>query len=209
MIKPTILKDLIEIRNRVVHEQKYPLTKDKKRISELVDITWYFLRSTDSLLGRIFSGLIFYPPDFPGDEEDFLGADFTDDNFSIEDYPGCIFLNLIDYPQGFLRARDLPAKFLSIEERDGWFELNIENFNDCNDHEIRIFPLVYSDDTDKERKEEESKQRQIRINNKRIERVRNCLRSDELVKEVEGEIVGPLQQTEKILRDFIDLFLYY
>jgi hypothetical protein len=210
MIKTTILKDLIEIRNRVVHEQKYPLTRDKKRISELVDITWYFLRSTDSLFGRIFSGLIFYPPDFPYEEEDFIGTNFTDIDFSIENYLGCIFLNLMDYPQGFLRARDLPAKYLSLEERDEWFELNIENFNDYEDEEINhLIGLLADNNSDIEKREEEDKQRHIKINNKRIERARNCLQFDELVKEVEGEIVGPLQQTEKIQKDYINLFLYY
>jgi hypothetical protein len=138
IIKSTILKPLIEIRNQVVHEQKYPLAEDKKRISELVDITWYFLRSTDSLLGRIFSGLIFYPPDFPGEEEDFIGTDITDYDFSLNKYPGCIFLNLIEYPHKFLQARNLPAYYFSAEEKPEWLELLLTNFNDCDDEDIKI-----------------------------------------------------------------------
>jgi hypothetical protein len=203
IVKPTMLQNLIKIRNQVAHERKYPPFKDKMKIAGFVENTWYFLRSTDLIFGKLFSGQVYYPPDFLN-KKPFLEADFTDENFSIDEYPGCIFFNLVDYPIGSLRARKLPAHYFSTEEKTDWIELDLANFNDCNDEDssIRNSLLVPG-------QEEEHKERMDGINDRRTERVRDCLKYNYVVNEVDGEIKGPLEQVDKIKQHYIDLFLYY
>jgi hypothetical protein len=72
---------------------------------------------------------------------------------------------------------------------------------------FRTYGLIGNPEQDKENNELE----QIinGINSRRTERVRDCLTFNTLVKEVEGEITGPLEQIDKITQDFINLFLYY
>lgn len=48
LIRPSILRDLFEIRNLLEHEDVDPPETDKCHL--FIDIVWYFLKSTDSLL---------------------------------------------------------------------------------------------------------------------------------------------------------------
>jgi hypothetical protein len=48
LAKPYIIKKLMEIRNKIEHKDIKPPRRDRCR--ELIDITWYFLKSTDRLL---------------------------------------------------------------------------------------------------------------------------------------------------------------
>lgn len=48
LAKPFVIKRLMQIRNDIEHEDKTPPTLN--RCQELIDITWYFLKSTDRLV---------------------------------------------------------------------------------------------------------------------------------------------------------------
>ena len=47
IVQPILLKKLIDIRNIIIHEQKYPSNADKSKIEEYYEVAWYFLRSTE------------------------------------------------------------------------------------------------------------------------------------------------------------------
>ena len=51
LAKPYLIKKLMEIRNDIEHKDKKPPKLDRCR--ELLDITWYFLKSTDKLVSSI------------------------------------------------------------------------------------------------------------------------------------------------------------
>ncbi|MDM5336150.1 hypothetical protein QUF84_02720 [Fictibacillus enclensis] len=48
IVRPYIMKQLLEIRNDIEHRDSTP--PNKMRCSELVDVVWYFLKSTDSFV---------------------------------------------------------------------------------------------------------------------------------------------------------------
>ena len=59
LAKPFMIKRLMEIRNKIEHKDAKP--PKKERCNELVDITWYFLKSTDRLLVNIACDIELYP----------------------------------------------------------------------------------------------------------------------------------------------------
>lgn len=59
IIRSRMVKKLIEIRNKVEHEDAY--TPDKETCKDYVELTWYFLRSTDFLVRKLTRGLSFNP----------------------------------------------------------------------------------------------------------------------------------------------------
>jgi hypothetical protein len=69
IVRPTMLNTLISIRNALEHEDAAPPTST--RCHELVDLTWYFLRTTDHLVTVIQDGIRLYPKD-----EDFTNSDY-------------------------------------------------------------------------------------------------------------------------------------
>jgi hypothetical protein len=48
IVRPALIKDLLDVRNLIEHDDAKPPTTD--RCSYYVDIVWYFLKSTDSLV---------------------------------------------------------------------------------------------------------------------------------------------------------------
>ncbi|WP_313260480.1 hypothetical protein [Lacrimispora sp.] len=48
IVRPLIMKELLRIRNEIEHNDALP--PNANRCQELVDIVWYFLKSTDSLV---------------------------------------------------------------------------------------------------------------------------------------------------------------
>lgn len=66
LVRPTIMKTLMYIRNGIEHRDENP--PDKKRCKEFVDIIWYFLKSTDSIvhIKRTDANFDYY--DFDGNE---------------------------------------------------------------------------------------------------------------------------------------------
>lgn len=56
VIRPMMLKNIIDVRNAVEHQYASPPSPE--RCQELSEFTWYFLRSTDSLAQKINDGFV-------------------------------------------------------------------------------------------------------------------------------------------------------
>jgi hypothetical protein len=61
IIRPMMISKLNRIRNTIEHQDKAPPSHDE--CMELVDFTWYFLRSTDILIQHIPVTVIYDPKD--------------------------------------------------------------------------------------------------------------------------------------------------
>ena len=57
IIRPLMLRKLLDIRNKVEHQDVAPPSKDI--CENFLDLVWYFLKSTDSLLKRIPNDFLF------------------------------------------------------------------------------------------------------------------------------------------------------
>ena len=57
IIRPIMLRKLMEIRNNLEHNNTKPPNKDK--CAELLEFVWYFLRTTDRLVRKIDSSILF------------------------------------------------------------------------------------------------------------------------------------------------------
>jgi hypothetical protein len=68
LAKPFLIKQLFELRNDIEHNDASP--PPLSRVKELLDITWYFLRSTDSAASNYSRTLIFESPDNVDDQSD-------------------------------------------------------------------------------------------------------------------------------------------
>lgn len=55
LVRPALLKYLMDVRNAIEHEDKRP--PSPKRCGELLDMSWYFLRSTDAAIREISSSV--------------------------------------------------------------------------------------------------------------------------------------------------------
>lgn len=64
LARPYIIKTLMEIRNRIEHDDAKP--PKKERCQELLDITWYFLKSTDKLVYSITNSVLIEPVEMQG-----------------------------------------------------------------------------------------------------------------------------------------------
>lgn len=84
IVRPTLLQAFLTTRNAIEYSDAEP--PDLARCQELVDVVWYFLRSTDSLLSLKKTNAHFSPPnDDPWDSTYWLSAriDYTSE-FSID-----------------------------------------------------------------------------------------------------------------------------
>jgi hypothetical protein len=81
IVRPFMLKRLIEIRNFVEHQDSKPPSNDECLM--FADLIWYFLRSTDNLVRRQALEMRFYPPGEAPESFDHptVGLTFPD-NFS-------------------------------------------------------------------------------------------------------------------------------
>jgi hypothetical protein len=61
IIRPILLKELFEVRNSIEHGDVSPPTVDQ--CSRYVDLVWYFLKSTDSLLKMKLEDAVFWSDD--------------------------------------------------------------------------------------------------------------------------------------------------
>jgi hypothetical protein len=66
VLRPLILRRLLDIRNRIEHRDAAP--PSARRCAELIDFVWYFLRSTDMLANAIYTAAPFTCLDPNGDE---------------------------------------------------------------------------------------------------------------------------------------------
>lgn len=107
LVRPFLLKNLMLIRNDIEHNDTQP--PDLKRCKELVDIMWYFLKSTDGVLNWR--------------KEDILFSDLTEDGYETQYW----FDMRIDYDLN----HDVRVS--------GWFpESLISDFSDVDSTEIVV-----------------------------------------------------------------------
>lgn len=64
--RPMMLREISQIRNLLEHHYKSP--PSQQRCQELVEFSWYFLRSTDSLSTAILSDFVLHPNDKLGND---------------------------------------------------------------------------------------------------------------------------------------------
>lgn len=67
MVRPFLLQHLMEVRNQIEHADARP--PNPRRCNELVDVLWYFLRSTDPFAKFWHSGFCFEEPSTSGHGE--------------------------------------------------------------------------------------------------------------------------------------------
>lgn len=106
IVRPFLLKNLIEIRNAVEHRDAQPPSQEL--CSQYLDIVWYFLRSTDHLARYQTSELVLYPED--NDESSYrLDIEIkTDEDWKVE-FSG-----------------EVPKEFISDHAINGWIEVEVE-----------------------------------------------------------------------------------
>ena len=112
LIKPMLLKRLIDVRNLIEHEDGPP--PNKEVCAELSEFTWYFLRATDPAASavRVAIGLT-----IPQDEDHF----FVYDGWGLG-------IKLTTGPEEQWRIKidaALPAELFSRKERVGWIPVGL------------------------------------------------------------------------------------
>jgi hypothetical protein len=106
IIRPMMISKLNRIRNTIEHQDEAPPSHDE--CMELVDFTWYFLRSTDILIQQIPGTVIFEPGGGIYDSPYWVsfnantGSDWSvkingwveNDKISLEEKSNCIIIDL-------------------------------------------------------------------------------------------------------------------
>lgn len=129
VVKPVMLRSLIDVRNAVEHEDKSP--PNLLRCAELSEMVWYFLRSTDRLCVSIPSG--FYLAESEDEPDDKYGVSINtgpEHNWTIEIGAAIDDLSLI-----------------SETQKKDWIRVNAENFErrtmtGFRDEDIRSWEYV-------------------------------------------------------------------
>ena len=112
IIRPTILRKLMEIRNNIEHNDSPPPNIEKCK--ELVDILWYFLRSTDTLVQKKCTS---------------IEGTFDDTNYIINFY--------IDMSDGILITTNavLPENLISLDQKANKIKILINEYRDIDSNE--------------------------------------------------------------------------
>jgi hypothetical protein len=66
LVRPFIMKELLKIRNDIEHNDARP--PETERCKELVDVVWYFLKSTDSIVKVLYEDAEFFIYDEENEE---------------------------------------------------------------------------------------------------------------------------------------------
>jgi hypothetical protein len=61
LMRPTLIKDLLDVRNLIEHEDAAPA--DVSKCSYYIDIVWYFLKSTDQVASMVTESIGYWSPD--------------------------------------------------------------------------------------------------------------------------------------------------
>ena len=112
LIKPSVLKRLLEVRNVIEHEDRPP--PDKTACAELSEFTWYFLRATDHAASAVTVAIGLT---IPRDEDHF----FVYDGWGLG-------IKLTTGPEEQWRVKmeaALPASVVSFVENPGWIEIEV------------------------------------------------------------------------------------
>lgn len=111
IVRPLIMKELLRIRNEIEHNDALP--PNANRCQELVDIVWYFLKSTDSLVQILKKSYYFQFYDDEGSE--------TQYGFSVSvDYNSHSNLKICGW---------FPASIVSLSEKEDFLEVFLKDFN--------------------------------------------------------------------------------
>ncbi|MBI3222118.1 MAG: hypothetical protein HYZ46_03360 [Nitrosomonadales bacterium] len=68
--RPTMLREVSEVRNLLEHHYKSP--PPHRRCQELVEFSWYFLRSTDLLSTSVLNDFVLRPDDGESEKDDWI-----------------------------------------------------------------------------------------------------------------------------------------
>ena len=127
IVRPIMVKKLIEIRNAIEHEDASPPNyEDCKVFSEFV---WYFLRSTDNLVRELVVTFNLHP-----------ASDLS--VYSV----GCGMG--IEYGWNPTIGGWVPSQLISEEAKNSWLRIKGEKFDNLSDY-LYSFPASYSDEGDK------------------------------------------------------------
>ncbi|KSU03221.1 hypothetical protein KF282_1892 [Lactococcus lactis subsp. lactis] len=141
IIKPYLIKIIMEIRNLIEHEDSPP--PSQQRCKELVDMVWYFLKSTDSLVSNLITDFEFVINDCNGEETPYGGTIELDykHHKSVKIF-GWFPLEVMDIKQkkdGFICIYSE-----DINTKDKW--KNIEYHRDKLDTDLWINGVIYTKD---------------------------------------------------------------
>lgn len=126
LVRPFIMKNILLIRNDIEHNDAEP--PELSRCKELIDVVWYFLKSTDSLVQRVGDSFNFCLYDNNGEETNYW--------LSID----------IDYTQGtvFGISGWVPCNMISFEKKDSFFLVHAEKihskgeFSNLENHQDKL-----------------------------------------------------------------------
>jgi hypothetical protein len=193
--QPLMQEKLVKLRNVIVHEQKYPSTKHKKRILEFWEFVWYFIRATDSFLSRRITSMFFYP------DEINIGYPIN-----LEDHEnGCVYIYIGPKKNWEITVlgRNLSASLFSRNAKQSWMEVDVEDFNNAEDFKmLTLEDFTISEDKAKAR---EKNALFLKMRQERIAK----LDSMKSVKSFRGEIVGPTERLKELIEQYIELYMYY
>jgi hypothetical protein len=195
--QPIMQEKLVKLRNIIVHEQRYPSNKDRNAILELWEFVWYFIRATDSFLGRDITSMIFYP------EKRMLSRPFDLESFE----EGCIYIFISEKSNWQINmfGRELPSNLFSQDQNQEWIEVEIEDFRD---HEEVVF-TEYDFENPKEISDEEKREEELARLSRLKESIDKTLSSGQTVKSFQGDIVGPPDKLKNIIEQHFSLYMFY
>lgn len=117
IVRPFIMKNLLQIRNDIEHKDTKP--PELNRCKELLDATWYFLKSTDNIVNMKKENFEFNFFDNEGNETQYwfeIQLDFNcNTNFKLH---GCF-----------------PKDMISYNEKDNFFNIEVIKFCEYNKNE--------------------------------------------------------------------------
>jgi hypothetical protein len=126
IIRPILLKHITDLRNAVEHQDKIP--PEASRCSELAEFTWYFLRSTDTLVRGGCSTFIF--------SQEKAGP-FDPFWLSVHNGPE---LNWKPEIRGWLKP-----DMISSSNRDGWLVASLSDVRTREEHFNEVIGRSSSD----------------------------------------------------------------
>jgi len=195
VIRPILRSKLNRHRNIITHEQKDPYSKAKSEITELFEFTWYFIRSTDSFLGRQISGIVLYPPDSSD-------VKHVDDS----EFDGCFLINFrpMHKWQVDIEGYRVPISLFSKNEKEHWFQLIVNHFDDfAVDEELglNIYDQIFAHPFEEIPSDIMDAGREKRFD-------KYSLSSDD-IKHFKGTLTGPPTALRFMIEGYFELYMFY
>ncbi|MBF0724790.1 hypothetical protein [Enterococcus gallinarum] len=111
IVRPYLMKTVMEIRNHIEHNDTPP--PNHQRCKELVDMVWYFLKSTDSLVSSLTTDFEFY---------------IYDKNNNETHYGGTVYLDHTTHETMKILGW-FPCESISTEKKENYIPLYVEALN--------------------------------------------------------------------------------